>query len=128
VPPHAQIAVLSWEASCISKEKVVISKADVDQLAGLGVEVLTKVSDPKIKAACVEMMTALLMREKKQTGGKDGPVAKSLHVLTESKDSGAKLLYKKIFEGADPEAAAKAEADKVRHSTYPFLQIDFSST
>lgn len=54
-----------------------------------------QISDPKIKASAVELMTALLMREKKEKGGADGPVAKAMNVLAESKDSGHRMLHKK---------------------------------
>jgi len=73
---------------------------------------LTKISDPKVKAGAVELMTQLLMREKKEKPGKEGPVAKAMGALAEAKDSGSKLLHKKITEAADPEAAAKKDADK----------------
>jgi len=106
VPPHAMIGVLGFAAGCVAKDKIPMSKAEVDELTGLGVDVLTKVSDPKVKAAAVELMTQLSMREKKGKPDKAGPVSKALEVLAESKDSGARLLHKKILERADPDVAA----------------------
>jgi hypothetical protein len=118
VPPHAMVGVLAWCADSVSKEKVPLAKDEVKDLTELGMEVLTKVSDPKIKAGGVELLTQLLMREKKEAGGgggKAGPVSKALDALAEAKDSGSKLLHKKILAAADPDAVAAAEkaaADK----------------
>jgi len=112
VPPHATVGVLMWCADCASKEKVPLTKDEVKDLTEMGMDVLSKVSDPKIKAGSVELMTQLLLREKKDGpsgSGKAGPVSKALEALAEAKDSGSKLLHKKILAAADPEAVAAAE-------------------
>jgi uncharacterized membrane protein YgcG len=110
VPPHAIVAIFELLASMVSRNSVLLSKDDCKNCTEMGIEVISKVSDPKIKAANVEMMVQLLTREKSESPGVEGPVAKALNdLLAGAKDSGTKLMVKKIQEGADPEGAAKAK-------------------
>ena len=110
VPPHAIVAVIELLASMVSRNSVPLSKDDCKNCTDMGIEVISKVSDPKIKAANVEMMVQLLSREKSESPDVEGPVAKALNdLLAGAKDSGTKLMVKKIQEGADPEGAAKAK-------------------
>jgi hypothetical protein len=53
----------------------------------------------QVKAATVEMMTALLAKEMRDSPDKEGKVGKALKVFIEGKDSGLKMVHKKIYEG-----------------------------
>ena len=39
------IGVLGYAAGCVAKDKIAMTKAEVEELTGLGVDVLTKVGD-----------------------------------------------------------------------------------
>ena len=98
------------------KHQFPMSPAETKDVADLGMRVLTKISDPKVKAAAQEFMVSLMIREAKEKPG-GGPVAKMLSKLGDSKDSGHRMVHKKILEAAGgggeaaaaPKAAAKVE-------------------
>jgi hypothetical protein len=128
VPPHAMIGVMQFVTLCVAKYNISMSATENEEISALGYEVIVKVSDPKVKGAGVDMMIAMLLREKTEQPKKT-PVEKALSPLESSKDSGQKMVFKKITEAADPEAAAKeAEAKKPKGSTWLDLKNTHTHT
>ena len=114
MPPHTTVGMVNFLAACAGKDKIPMEEGEWADLTEMGVDIIKKVSDPKVKKANLELMVTLLAREKKEQG--DGPVKAALAPLAEAKDSASKKTYKTICEAADPEgtrlAAEAAEAAK----------------
>merc|ERR1711865_287155 len=106
---------LNFINGAVIKHQFPMSPAETKDVADLGMRVLTKISDPKVKTAAQEFMVSLMVRENKEKPD-GGPVGKMLSKLGDSKDSGQRMMHKKILEaaggGGDAAAAPKAEEKK----------------
>ena len=56
MPPHAQIGALNFINGAVIKHQFPMSPAETKDVADLGMRVLTKISDPKVKTAAQEFM------------------------------------------------------------------------
>ena len=119
MPPHAQVAALDWTANCVQKDQFPMPASLVRDTTDLSMRCIAKISDPKVRGAAGDVLTALLGRELKELNGEPGPVWTALQKLNESKDSKDRMVFNKIREAAGVGAPSAPAAEAKTASEAP---------